>query len=70
MLDPVRILVGEVVREDLLASDGLAVGSPVHTGSMAVPVKQFFDNWHLRFNFYPSRPMRGRVGAAFAGGAG
>ncbi len=60
--------VEEVKREDLLASDGLIVGSPVHTGSMAVPVKQFFDDWHLRFDFYPSRPMRDRVGAAFAAG--
>ncbi len=57
-----------VTREDLLACDGLIVGSPVHTGSMAVPVKQFFDDWHLRFDFYPSRPMRDRVGAAFAAG--
>ncbi len=60
--------VEEVTREDLLASDGLVVGSPVHTGSMAVPVKQFFDDWHLRFDFYPSRPMRDRVGATFAAG--
>ena len=60
--------VGEVTREDLLASDGLVVGSPVHSGSMAVPVKQFFDDWHLRFDFYPSRPMRDKVGAAFAAG--
>lgn len=60
--------VEEVTREELLASDGLVVGSPVHTGSMAVPVKQFFDDWHLRFDFYPSRPLRDRVGAAFAAG--
>ena len=60
--------VGEVTREHLLASDGLVVGSPVHTGSMAAPVKQFFDDWHLRFGFYPSRPMRDTVGAAFAAG--
>jgi NAD(P)H dehydrogenase (quinone) len=60
--------VEEVTREDLLASDGLIVGSPVHSGSMAVPVKQFLDDWHFRFDFYPSRPMRDRVGAAFAAG--
>ncbi len=60
--------VEQVTREELLASDGLIVGSPVHSGSMAVPVKQFFDDWHLRFEFYPSRPMRDRVGAAFAAG--
>ncbi len=60
--------VEEVTRQELLACAGLIVGSPVHTGSMAVPVKQFFDDWHLRFDFYPSRPMRNRVGAAFAAG--
>jgi NAD(P)H dehydrogenase (quinone) len=60
--------VGDVTREELLACDALVVGTPVHSGSMAAPVKQFFDDWHLRFDFYPDRPMRDRVGAAFAAG--
>ncbi|MCM2269640.1 MAG: flavodoxin family protein [Thermoanaerobaculia bacterium] len=60
--------VGEVSRQQLLDCDALVVGSPVHTGSMSVPVKQFFDDWHLRFDFYPERPMRDRIGAAFAAG--
>jgi NAD(P)H dehydrogenase (quinone) len=60
--------VGAVTRADLLACDALVVGTPVHSGSMAAPVKQFFDDWHLRFDFYPGRPMRDRVGAAFAAG--
>lgn len=60
--------VEQVTREELLASDALVVGSPVHSSSMAVPVKQFFDDWHLRFDFYPSRPMRDKLGAVFAAG--
>lgn len=60
--------VGDVTREDLLACDGLAVGSPVHTGMVSVPVKQFFDDWQFRFDFYPEFPLRDRVGAAFAAG--
>jgi NAD(P)H dehydrogenase (quinone) len=60
--------VSAVTRDELLGCDALVVGTPVHTGSMAAPVKQFFDDWHLRFDFYPDRPMRDRVGAAFAAG--
>ncbi|MGE0702709.1 MAG: flavodoxin family protein [Vicinamibacterales bacterium] len=60
--------VGDVTREDLLGCDGLAVGSPVHSGMVSVPVKQFFDDWQFRFDFYPDRPMDGRVGAVFVAG--
>lgn len=60
--------VGDVTKEELLACDGLAVGSPVHTGMVSVPVKQFFDDWQFRFDFYPEFPLRDRVGAAFAAG--
>jgi NAD(P)H dehydrogenase (quinone) len=60
--------VSAVTRDELLGCDALVVGTPVHSGSMAAAVKQFFDDWHLRFDFYPDRPMRDRVGAAFAAG--
>jgi len=60
--------VGDVTREDLLRCDGLVVGSPVHSGMVSVPVKQFFDDWQLRFDFYPHHPMDGRVGGAFVAG--
>lgn len=60
--------VQEVEAEDLLAADGLIVGSPVYTGSMAAPVKTFFEDWHFRFDFYPSWKMRDKVGGAFATG--
>ena len=35
--------VEDVTRGDLLAADGVAVGSPVHTGTISTPVKRFFD---------------------------
>jgi NAD(P)H dehydrogenase (quinone) len=57
-----------VEAADLLAADGLVVGSPVYSGTMAAPVKVFFEDWHFRFDFYPSRPLRNKVGAAFATG--
>src|SRR5262245_18783072 len=60
--------VDTVLREDLLAADGLALGSPVHMGTLSTPVKRFLDAWQFQFDFYPSRPMRNRVGAAFATG--
>jgi NAD(P)H dehydrogenase (quinone) len=60
--------VHEVSKEELLACDGLIVVSPVHSGSMAVSVKQVFDDWQFRFDFHPSRPLRDRVGGAFAAG--
>jgi NAD(P)H dehydrogenase (quinone) len=60
--------VQKVSSDDLLSSAGLAVGSPVYTGSMAAPVKAFFEDWHFRFDFFPSWKMRDKVGAAFATG--
>jgi len=60
--------VDAVLREDLIAADGLALGSPVHMGTISTPVKRFLDAWQFQFDFYPSRPMRDKVGAAFATG--
>jgi NAD(P)H dehydrogenase (quinone) len=58
----------EVSATDLLEADGLAVGSPVYFGSMAAAVKTFFEDWQFRFDFFPSRPLRDKVGAVFATG--
>ena len=60
--------VDTVLREDLLDTDGLVLGSPVHMGTVSSPVKRFLDAWQFDFDFYPSRPMRNKVGAAFAAG--
>lgn len=65
----VRVLrVGEVSPEELLACDGLALGSPVHTGTMSAGMKQFLDDLQLRHGWYPHRPLADRVGAAFSAG--
>lgn len=66
--DATLVRAPDVDADQLLACHGLIVGSPVHSGTVSVPIKQFFDDWYLRHDFYPSRPMRDRVGAAFAAG--
>ena len=58
----------DVEAADLLAADGIIIGSPVYFGSMAAAVKSFFEDWQFRFDFYPSRPLRDKVGAVFATG--
>ncbi len=51
----------EVSREDLLAADGLIVGSPVYFGTMAAQLKKVLDDYvGIR------RKMEDKVGAAFA----
>lgn len=53
--------VGDVGLSDLLAADGIIIGTPTYYGQMAAEIKQLFDN---------SSDVRGRledkVGAAFA----
>jgi NAD(P)H dehydrogenase (quinone) len=60
--------VEDVEAQDLLHADGIIVGSPVYFGSMAAAVKRFFEDWQFRFEFYPARPLRDKVGAVFATG--
>ena len=52
--------VGDVILEDLLAADGIIIGSPTYYGQMASEIKRLFDS---------SSPVRGKlenkVGAAF-----
>jgi flavodoxin len=61
--------VGEVIRDDLLSTDAVIVGSPVYAGSISGQVKTFFDNWGPKFGLEAaSRNMRNKVGAAFATG--
>jgi len=56
--------VEDVTREDLLAADGIVLGSPVYYANMAGPMKSFIDDWGLRFNVY----LGDKVGGAFATG--
>jgi NAD(P)H dehydrogenase (quinone) len=62
--------VGDVSGDELLACDGLIVGSPVYYANMAGEVKTFFDNWLLKFRFaFADFKMRNKVGGAFVTGA-
>jgi len=57
----------EVTNDDLLAADGIIVGSPTYFGQMAPEVKHMFD---ITEKIYGK--LEGKVGGAFtsAGGAG
>jgi NAD(P)H dehydrogenase (quinone) len=61
--------VGEVTAEDLLASDGVIIGSPVYFGNMSGEVKSFLDSW-LKMGLFQDRKMRNKVGGTFATGGG
>lgn len=59
--------VTEVTNDDLIAADGIIVGSPTYFGQMAADVKRMFD---ISNEIYGE--LDGKVGAAFttAGAAG
>ncbi len=63
--------VGDVTTNDLVSSDAVIVGSPVHFANMSGEVKTFLDNWGLqsKFDLFRERKMRNKVGGAFATGA-
>jgi len=57
----------EVTNDDLLAADGIIVGSPTYFGQMAAAVKRMFDRSNAIYG-----DLEGKVGGAFTtvGGAG
>lgn len=59
--------VDEVDNDDLVAADGVIVGSPTYFGQMAADVKRMFDRTERVYG-----QLEGKVGAAFttSGGAG
>ena len=59
--------VTEVTNDDLIAADGIVVGSPTYFGQMAAEVKKMFDISNAIYG-----KLDGKVGAAFttAGAAG
>jgi len=57
-----------VVADDLLTSDGIIVGSPVHMGSPHWKIKKFIDTVCSRL--WMSDSLLGRVGGVFATGGG
>jgi NAD(P)H dehydrogenase (quinone) len=59
----------DVTTDDLLSSDAVVVGSPVYFGNVSGEVKNFFDNWMLKFGVFREFKMRNKVGGAFVTGA-
>ena len=57
--------VAEVTPDDLLAADGLIMGSPVYYGTMAAEVKRLIDD-SVRHH----GKLEGKVGGAFASSGG
>ena len=53
--------VAEVTPDDLLAADGIIMGSPVYFGSMAAELKTLIDESVKRYG-----KLTGKVGGAFA----
>lgn len=58
----------EVTPEDMTASDGVLIGSPVHMGSPDWRVKQFIDQ--VCGGLWMKDALVGKVGAVFATGSG
>ncbi len=58
----------EVSKEDLEAADGVALGSPVHMGDVAWPVRQAFVRWSGEFGLWESRGLQNKAVAVFATG--
>ncbi|GAB1538357.1 NAD(P)H-dependent oxidoreductase [Scytonema sp. NUACC21] len=61
-------LAEDVTTEDLIASDAVIVGTPVHMGSSDWRVKKFIDTVCSRL--WMKDAMVGKVGAVFATGSG
>jgi NAD(P)H dehydrogenase (quinone) len=58
----------EATMDDLVGSDGLILGSPVHMGSIDWRVKKFID--HVCSGAWMQDKIVGKVGAVFACGSG
>lgn len=58
----------QATKEDLLGSDGLIMGSPVHMGSPDWRVKKFIDT--VCSGLWMKDALIGRVGGVFASGGG
>ncbi len=58
----------DATAEDLLAADGIILGSPVHMGSMDWRLKKFIDT--ACGPLWMKNALVGKVGAVFASGSG
>ncbi len=60
----VRKRVEEVTREDLVAADGIILGSPSYYANVAAPMKEFIDKWYFEYKL----PFFEKIGGAFCTG--
>lgn len=60
--------IGDVEKEDLDASDAVALGSPVHMGDVAVEVRKALVDWAYGLGFWRSRGLRNKACAVFVTG--
>ena len=59
----------EATKKDLEQADGIALGSPVYMGDVAVEARQAAIRWSTDFGFWESRALQNKAGAVFATGA-
>ena len=60
--------IGDVTKEDLDAADGIALGSPVHMGDVAVEVRTALVDWAYGKGFWRSRGLENKACAVFTTG--
>ena len=60
--------IGEVTKGDLDAADGIALGSPVHMGDVAVDVRRALVDWAYGKGFWRSRGLENKACAVFVTG--
>ena len=60
--------IGEVTKADLETADGVALGSPVHMGDVAVEVRSALVDWAYGKGFWRSRGLENKACAVFATG--
>lgn len=60
--------IGDVTQSDLEQADGVALGSPVHMGDVAVPIREALVDWAYGFGFWRSKGLANKACAVFATG--
>jgi NAD(P)H dehydrogenase (quinone) len=60
---------GEETKDELAQADGIALGSPVYMGDVAIEARQAALRWANDFGFWDSRGLQNKAGAVFATGA-
>jgi NAD(P)H dehydrogenase (quinone) len=64
-VEVVLLPIAEVTQQQLIEAQAILVGSPVYNGNIAPAVQEFINSWP-----FEGRPMKDKLGAAFATGGG